>query len=108
MAIRTFAADVDLAQSMVRNYRWVSSHWPNRHRRAQVSYTIHKVLAGIPDERGCFEATLRPNAGEGPAEVDTRQREVGGGREDRFPGKLPAGSGDDSLPDRRLRRSPRL
>ncbi|WP_329375267.1 DUF6192 family protein [Streptomyces sp. NBC_01483] len=50
-AIRMFAEDVGLAYTTVRSYRWVSSRWPKECRRADVSHTIHKVLASVPDEQ---------------------------------------------------------
>lgn len=59
-AIRMFAEDVGLAYSTVRDYRWVASRWPKEHRRADVSHTIHKILASIPDERERFEAVDNP------------------------------------------------
>ncbi|MFH9426628.1 DUF6192 family protein [Streptomyces sp. NPDC017529] len=59
-AIRMFAEDIGLAYTTVRDYRWVASRWPRRHRRADVSHTIHKILANIPDEAERFEAVTNP------------------------------------------------
>lgn len=59
-AIRMFAEDVGLAYTTVRSYRWVSSRWPKERRRADVSHTIHKVLASIPHEQERFEAVNNP------------------------------------------------
>lgn len=59
-AIRMFAEDIGLAYSTVRDYRWVASRWPKQHRRADVSHTIHKILASIPDEQERFEAVNNP------------------------------------------------
>ncbi len=59
-AIRMFAEDVGLAYTTVRGYRWVSSRWPKKRRRADVSHTIHKVLASVPDEQERFEAVNNP------------------------------------------------
>ncbi|MFF0065682.1 DUF6192 family protein [Streptomyces sp. NPDC005279] len=59
-AIRMFAEDVGLAYTTARGYRWVSSRWPKERRRADVSHTIHKVLARIPDEQERFEAVNNP------------------------------------------------
>ncbi|WP_234332095.1 DUF6192 family protein [Streptomyces sp. NRRL F-5650] len=61
-ALRMFAEDVGLACTTVRNYRWVASRWPEEHRRADVSHTIHKLLASIPDEEERFEAVASPPA----------------------------------------------
>ncbi|MFJ5535390.1 DUF6192 family protein [Streptomyces sp. NPDC093261] len=55
-----FAEDVGLAYTRVRSYRWVSSRWPKERRRADVSHTIHKVLASIPHEQERFEAVNTP------------------------------------------------
>ncbi|MET7987378.1 DUF6192 family protein [Streptomyces sp. NPDC005281] len=38
----------------------MSSRWPKQRRRADVSHTIHKVLASIPDEQERFEAVTNP------------------------------------------------
>ncbi|EMF56821.1 hypothetical protein GTY82_08260 [Streptomyces sp. SID5476] len=59
-ALRMFAEDVGLAYTMVRSYRWVSSRWPKERRRTDVSRTIHKILASIPDEQERFEAVTNP------------------------------------------------
>ncbi|WP_232789702.1 DUF6192 family protein [Streptomyces jeddahensis] len=59
-AIRLFAEDIGLAYTTVRSYRWVSSRWPKEHRRADVSHTIHKTLASIPDEQERFETVSNP------------------------------------------------
>ncbi|PWI46206.1 DUF6192 family protein [Streptomyces sp. ICBB 8177] len=61
-ALRMFAEDVGLAYTTVRDYRWVASRWPKEHRRADVSHTIHKILASIPDEEERFEAVASPPA----------------------------------------------
>ncbi|WP_405996726.1 DUF6192 family protein [Streptomyces sp. NBC_00829] len=96
-AIRMFAEDVGLAYTTVRGYRWVSSRWPKERRRADVSHTIHKVLASIPDEQERFEAVNTPPAPSPgrPCEVDARQRETGGGLEGRLPGERPGEGGGD-------------
>ncbi|MEU6540141.1 DUF6192 family protein [Streptomyces sp. NPDC047000] len=59
-AVRMFAEDVGLAYTAIRSCRWVSSRWPKERRRADVSHTIHKILAGIPDEQERFEAVTNP------------------------------------------------
>ncbi|NGO68076.1 DUF6192 family protein [Streptomyces boncukensis] len=61
-SIRMFAEDVGLAYATVRTYRWVASRWPGRCRRAGVSFTIHRILASIPDEAEQFEAVSNPPA----------------------------------------------
>jgi hypothetical protein len=80
-AIRMFAEDVGLAYSTVRDYRWVASRWPKERRRADVSHTIHKILASLPDERERFEAVDNPPANPrgGPARWthDSAKRIVG-------------------------------
>jgi hypothetical protein len=59
-SIRTFAEDIGLSYATVRDYRWVASRWPAKCRRADVSHTIHKVLASILDEQERFEAVNNP------------------------------------------------
>ncbi|MEU9057204.1 DUF6192 family protein [Streptomyces sp. NPDC048384] len=61
-ALRMFAEDVGLAYTTVRDYRWVASRWPKERRRGDVSHTIHKILASIPDEQERFEAVNNPPA----------------------------------------------
>lgn len=80
-ALRMFAEDVGLAYTTIRDYRWVASRWPKEHRRADVSHTIHKILASIADEQERFEAVNNPPANPrgGPARWthDSAKRVVG-------------------------------
>jgi hypothetical protein len=79
--MRTFAEDIGLSYATVRDYRWVSSRWPAQRRRADVSHTIHKILASIPDEQERFEAVGNPppNPRGGPPcwTYDSAKRVVG-------------------------------
>ncbi|MFJ9909777.1 DUF6192 family protein [Streptomyces sp. NPDC101152] len=55
-AIQLFAHDIGPSYSIVRDYRWLASRWPKERRRTDVSHTIHKILASIPEPAGRFEA----------------------------------------------------
>jgi hypothetical protein len=59
----------------------VASRWPKERRRADVSHTIHKILASLPDERERFDAVDNPPADPrgGPARWthDSAKRIVG-------------------------------
>ncbi|MGW3044659.1 DUF6192 family protein [Kitasatospora sp. NPDC001159] len=49
----------------MRTYRWVASRWLAPHRRDGVSHTVHRILAGITDEKERFEAIGNPPARDG-------------------------------------------
>nr|WP_253267633.1 DUF6192 family protein [Streptomyces asoensis] len=58
----------------------MSSRWPKESRRADVSHTIHKILAGIPDEQERFEAVTpppSPRGGQARWTHDSAKRMVG-------------------------------
>jgi hypothetical protein len=64
-SLARFAEDIGLSYATVRTYRWVSSRWPVEHRDPEVSFTVHKILAGIADVGARFEAVANPPAPEG-------------------------------------------
>ncbi|MGX1818117.1 DUF6192 family protein [Streptomyces albidoflavus] len=49
-SLQMFADDIGVALSTVMDWRWVSSRWPAGKRKDGVSWTVHKILASIPDE----------------------------------------------------------
>ncbi|GGP73000.1 DUF6192 family protein [Streptomyces sindenensis] len=49
-SLQMFADDIGVALSTVEDWRWVASRWPTGKRRSGVSFTVHKILASIPDE----------------------------------------------------------
>lgn len=49
-SLRLFADDIGVAPGTVEDWRWTASRWPAGKRRDGVSFTVHKVLASIPDE----------------------------------------------------------
>lgn len=71
------AEDIGLAYSSVRNARWVSSRWPVEHRQASVSFTVHRILASIDDEKERFTAVLNPPEKRGRWTPDEANRRVG-------------------------------
>jgi hypothetical protein len=93
-ALRMFAEDVGLAYTTVGDYRWVASRWPKEHRRADVSHTIHKILASIPDAvRGGRQPS--GSSARGACAVDARQREADRGLEGRHLRERPGEGGRD-------------
>uniref|UniRef100_UPI002F9116A7 DUF6192 family protein n=1 Tax=Kitasatospora indigofera TaxID=67307 RepID=UPI002F9116A7 len=76
-ALATLAEDIGLQRSTVENARWTASRWPVEHRRTGVSFTVHRVLASLPDEEERFAAIRRPPAGKARWTVDDANRLVG-------------------------------
>jgi hypothetical protein len=48
-ALFRLAEDIGVSYSMVNQTRWTASRWPKERRVAGVSYTVHRILAGIAD-----------------------------------------------------------
>ncbi|MFD5513351.1 DUF6192 family protein [Streptomyces sp. NPDC127051] len=71
------AGDIGLAYSSVRSARWTASKWPARHRRASVSFMVHRILASIGDEEERFAVILNPPAGKERWTADEANRRVG-------------------------------
>ncbi|MEU3192027.1 hypothetical protein ABZ686_15620 [Streptomyces sp. NPDC006992] len=46
-SLTMFAADIGVSLSAVDKWRWTASRWPAEHRRARVSFTVHRILAHI-------------------------------------------------------------
>jgi hypothetical protein len=71
------AEDIGLSYSSVTQARWTSSRWPRERRQAGVSFTVHKILAGIADEKERFATVLTPPEGKDRWSVDDAKRQVG-------------------------------
>ncbi|GGY61909.1 hypothetical protein GCM10010326_65960 [Streptomyces xanthochromogenes] len=95
-AIRLFAEDIG-AYTTVRGYRRVASRWPKERRRPEVSHTIHKILASIPDESERFEGSAAPR----PTRATHHRGEPATARNGWWAGRSTLGR----MPRRRSRRS---
>lgn len=71
------AEDIGLSYSTVKEARWTASRWPEEHRQAGVSFTVHKILAGITAEQERFTAILTPPEGKARWSADEARRRVG-------------------------------
>ena len=57
----------------VEGARWTASKWPKDHRAAGVSFTIHRILAGIADDAGAVRRDPHPARGQVPVDAGRRQ-----------------------------------
>ncbi len=48
-SLRAFADDIGELFETVRMWRWVANAWPKKERRAEASFTVHRLLASHPD-----------------------------------------------------------
>ncbi|MFF2432534.1 DUF6192 family protein [Streptomyces mirabilis] len=71
------AEDIGVSYSMVNQTRWTASRWPEERRVSGVSYTVHRILAGIADEEERFEAILTPPEGKSRWSPDEANRRAG-------------------------------
>lgn len=71
------ADDIGLPYSAVRDARWTASRWPKEHRQRDVSFHVHKVLAGIADDEERYAAVLDPPGDKGRWTSDGAKRRVG-------------------------------
>ncbi|MFZ3555939.1 DUF6192 family protein [Streptomyces sp. BH055] len=71
------AEDIGVSYSMVHQTRWTASRWPEERRVAGVSYTVHRILAGIADAEERFEAIGTPPAGKSRWSPDEANRRAG-------------------------------
>ncbi|MDF3291599.1 DUF6192 family protein [Streptomyces silvisoli] len=75
-SLTRLAEDIGLRRSTVENARWTASRWPKEHRRAGVSFTVHRVLGSIPDEEERFAAIKTPPEGKSRWTIDDANRRV--------------------------------
>lgn len=59
-SLARYAEDLDIPVNTLVDQRWVASRWPKQHRQGDVSYTVHKALAAIPDEDERYAQILKP------------------------------------------------
>lgn len=71
------AEDIGLSYSSVKEARWTASRWPEARRQAGVSFTVHKILAGITDEEERFAVIVAPPEGKARWTADEARRKVG-------------------------------
>ncbi len=76
-SLHRLAEDIGLAYRTVESARWTASRWPKDKRQAGVSFTVHRVLAHIEDERERFAAVTSPPAGKVRWTPDEAKRRVG-------------------------------
>jgi hypothetical protein len=55
-----YAEEIGVPVNTLLTYRWVASRWPVRYRVAGVSFSIHHVLADLPDEQERWASILDP------------------------------------------------
>ncbi|WP_030729437.1 DUF6192 family protein [Streptomyces sp. NRRL S-237] len=71
------AADIGLAYGTVASARWTASRWPQEHRRPDVSFKVHRILAQIESEEERFAAIGTPPEGKSRWTPDEASRRVG-------------------------------
>jgi hypothetical protein len=71
------AEDIGMSYYTVRQARQVASKWPKDRRAAEVSYTVHSVLASIADDDERFAAILTPPPGKPRWTPDEAKRRTG-------------------------------
>lgn len=76
-SLARLAEDIGLTYKTVETLRWVASKWPQARRQAGVSWTVHRILAGIADEQERFAAILTPPPGKKRWTPDEANRRVG-------------------------------
>ncbi|EMF01163.1 RacO protein [Streptomyces mobaraensis NBRC 13819 = DSM 40847] len=76
-SLHRLAEDIGMSYKTVEKQRWTASRWPKERRRSGVSFTVHRILAHIEDERERFEAIGKPPAGKMRWTPDDAHRRVG-------------------------------
>ncbi len=77
LSLARLAEDIGLSVSTVKTARWTASRWPADKRRKGVSFSVHKVLAGIDVEAEWFAAIGTPPDGKTRWTVDDARRRAG-------------------------------
>ncbi|MER6384982.1 DUF6192 family protein [Streptomyces sp. NPDC001250] len=58
--LHRLSEDVDVPYNTVKEYRWVASRWPERHRCSGVAFSTHQILAAISDPEERWAAIKNP------------------------------------------------
>ncbi|MFE3640297.1 DUF6192 family protein [Streptomyces sp. NPDC059169] len=77
VSLTLLAEDIGLTLSTLKSARWAASRWPADQRRKGVSFSVHKVLAGIEIEEERFAAIDKLPDGKPRWTVDDARRRVG-------------------------------
>ena len=76
-SLARLAEDIGLSYSSIKDTRWVASRWPKDRRQPTLSFTVHRVLAGIADEDERFAVILTPPPGRAKWTPDEARRKLG-------------------------------
>ncbi|MFE3379914.1 DUF6192 family protein [Streptomyces anulatus] len=71
------AEDIGVSYRSLKDNRWTASRWPKGRRAAGVSFTVHRILAGIADEEERFSTILTPPPGKTRWTPDEANRRAG-------------------------------
>lgn len=74
VSLTRLAEDIGLSFSAVKAARFTASRWPKERRRPDVSFKVHRILAGIEDEEERFAAICTPPKGKTRWSVDDASR----------------------------------
>ncbi|MEV2248080.1 DUF6192 family protein [Streptomyces sp. NPDC049970] len=71
------AEDIGVSCKSLSGNRWTASKWPKDRRVAGVSFTVHRIFAGITDEEERFATILTPPKGKSRWTPDEANRRAG-------------------------------
>jgi hypothetical protein len=71
------AEDIGVSYRSLSENRWVASRWPKERRVTGVSFTVHRIFAGITDEEERFAVILTPPEGKTRWTPDEANRRAG-------------------------------
>ncbi|MFF3015399.1 DUF6192 family protein [Streptomyces sp. NPDC057939] len=71
------AEDIGLSYATVDKARWTASRWPKPQRVAEVSFTVHCILASVTDDKERFATIHNPPEGRSRWTPDAANRRVG-------------------------------
>ncbi|MCM3301681.1 DUF6192 family protein [Streptomyces albogriseolus] len=71
------AEDIGVSYRWVDDNRWTASKWPKERRVEGVSFTVHRIFAGIADEEERFAVILTPPEGKSRWTPDEANRRAG-------------------------------
>ncbi|MGW7314720.1 DUF6192 family protein [Streptomyces sp. NPDC054865] len=80
-SLTMFADDIGVSLATVEDWRWTASRWPTARRKDGVSFTVHRVLASISEEKERWaaieDAPFNPRTGRRQWTPDAAKRLVG-------------------------------